>query len=126
VLHLFSRLEMIVPRPLGYRDAHLIFTKQPGQTLVGDGDSITGQQFLLYPNAVAPADCKEFSDALYMLVIGRFLIDCPPDIRRLEHLVYCIAGDLELSGNQSLFDAVAGHFLDHLFLVWFDHRVGTP
>jgi len=42
MLHLRAWRKIIAPGPLLRRDAQLIFTDQPGEALVGDGDIITG------------------------------------------------------------------------------------
>ena len=73
MLHLLARLKIITSGSLLCRDAHLVFTDQPGQTLVGDGDSITGTKLLLDPDDITLTVAEEFSDLFYVLVIFRLL-----------------------------------------------------
>jgi hypothetical protein len=47
MLHLHARLKMVASGPVLRRGAELIFTDQPGQALVGDGNIIASRQLLL-------------------------------------------------------------------------------
>lgn len=126
MLHLHARLEMVASGPVLRRGAELIFTDQPGQALVGDGNIIAGRKFLLDPNDVTLTVAKEFSNLLYVLVIPRLFADRWSGCRRLEHSVHRVAGDLQLFGDHPLCYPLFRHFPDHFFFDGIDHIQDAP
>ncbi len=126
MLHLRARLKMVASGPLLCRDAHLIFTDQPGQALVGDGDIITGTKFLLHPDDVSLTVAEEFANLADMLVISRLFADRWSGYRRFEHSVHRVAGDLQLFGDHPLCYPLFRHFPDHLLFDGVDHIPDAP